>query len=71
MAKVAAAMITETKTQLSWPKIARLVSQRIGNGKSYSGQYVREVARGYRCHKTIEPILRELGVLDSQVQAAA
>jgi hypothetical protein len=71
MAKAAASLVTETKTQLSWPKVARVVSQRIGNGKSYSGQYVREVARGWRTHKKIEPILRELGVLDSQVQAAA
>lgn len=69
MAKAAASLITETKTQLCWPKVARLVTQRIANGKSYSGQYVREVARGWRSHKKIEPILQELGLLET-AQAA-
>lgn len=70
MAKSAANLVLETKTQLSWPKVARVVSQRIGNGKVYSGQYVREVARGWRTHKRIEPILRELGLMDGPAVAA-
>lgn len=69
MAKSAASLVLETKTQLSWPKVARVVSQRIGNGKAYSGQYVREVARGWRTHKRIEPILKELGLMDQAVAA--
>lgn len=70
MAKSAAHLVLETKTQLSWPKVARVVSQRIGNGKTYSGQYVREVARGWRTHKRIAPILKELGLMDEQAVAA-
>ncbi len=70
MAKAAASLVTETKTQLSWPKVARVVSQRIGNGKTYSGQYVREVARGWRTHKKIEPILQDLGLLEKPAVAA-
>jgi hypothetical protein len=62
-------VLTETKTQLSWPQVARVVSQRLGNGKTYSGQYVREVARGWRVHKKIGPVLQELGLMDSSVVA--
>lgn len=70
MAKVAVSLVTETKTQVSWPKVARLVSQRVGSGKTYSGQYVREVARGWRTHKAIEPILQDLGLLEKSAVAA-
>jgi len=45
-----------------WKSVAQEVSKRLG--KIYSGQYVREVASGWRSHKSIGPILQELGVME-------
>lgn len=45
-----------------WKVVAQEVSKRLG--KIYSGQYVREVASGWRRHNSIGPILQELGVME-------
>lgn len=47
--------------RIDWKSVAREVSLRLG--KDYSGQYVREISSGWRSHKTIAPILQELGVM--------
>ncbi|MEK7392395.1 MAG: hypothetical protein AAB214_07490 [Fibrobacterota bacterium] len=45
-----------------WKSVALEVSKRLG--KSYSGQYVREVASGWRNHTSIRSILQELGIIE-------
>lgn len=45
-----------------WKIVAQEVNRRLG--KSHPGQYVREVASGWRKNKSIEPILQELGLME-------
>jgi hypothetical protein len=52
--------------RIDWKNVAREVSARLG--KNYSGQYVREISSGWRSHKTIAPILQELGVMAKPVK---
>lgn len=61
----ATAFLTEQRTD--WRSVAAEVSRRLG--KSYPGQYVREIASGWRGHKTIVPILVEMGLMASPVSA--
>lgn len=63
----ATAFLTEQRTD--WRKVAADVSRRLG--KLYSGQYVREIASGWRGHKTIAPILVEMGLMESPVSEPA
>lgn len=63
----ATAFLTEPRTD--WRNVAAEVSRRLG--KSYPGQYVREIASGWRGHKTIAPILVEMGLMDPPVSAPA
>jgi len=48
-----------------WVSVARIANQR--TGRHYSGVYCREVATGYRTNSKLEPILRELGVMQGQI----
>ena len=54
-----------TVTKFSWRKAAERVSEIAG--KPYSAQYVREVATGYRTNKTLTPVLRDLGLVKTEV----
>lgn len=47
-------------TKFSWIAVAAEVSKMAG--KSYSAQYIREVATGWRKNKSLQPILEKLGV---------
>jgi len=48
-------------TKFSWIAVAAEVSK--VTGKTYSAQYIREVATGWRINKTLQPVLEKLGVL--------
>jgi len=48
----------------NWTTVARIVSERLG--KSYSATYIQNIAAGVRTQRQIEPILRELGVMNNQ-----
>lgn len=61
----ATAFLTEQRTD--WKSVAAEVSRRLG--KNYPGQYVREIASGWRGHKTIAPILVEMKLMDPPVVA--
>lgn len=50
--------------RVSWNATAQEVSRRLG--KTYSGQYVREVARGWRLNLRIQPVLIELGLMPKE-----
>lgn len=54
-----------TVTKFSWRKAAEKVSQIAG--KSYSANYVREVATGYRSNKQLTSILQDLGLVKKEV----
>jgi hypothetical protein len=63
----ATAYLTQQRTD--WRSVAAEVSRRLG--KAYPGQYVREIASGWRGHKTIVPILVEMGLMTSPISAPA
>jgi len=54
-----------TTTKISW----KLVTQRVNKavGKSYSAQYIREVATGYRSNRQLQMVLKDLGVYVAEV----
>ena len=54
-----------TVTKISWQKVAERVSKL--TGKTYSAQYIREVAIGYRTNKQLQPILQDLGLAKNEV----
>lgn len=54
-----------TVTKISWQKVAERVSKL--TGKTYSAQYIREVAIGYRTNKQLQPILQDLGLAKKEV----
>ena len=54
-----------TVTKISWQKVAERVSEI--TGKTYSAQYIREVAIGYRTNKQLQPILQGLGLAKKEV----
>lgn len=54
-----------TVTKISWLKAAERVSKL--TGKTYSAQYIREVAIGYRTNKQLQPILQDLGLAKKEV----
>lgn len=49
-------------SKFSWTAAAREVSKVAG--KTYSAQYIREVAVGFRTNKQLTPILEKLGLLN-------
>ena len=49
-------------TKFSWIAVAAEVSKLAG--RTYSAQYIREVATGWRSNKKLKPILEKLGVLN-------
>lgn len=53
-----------TVTKFSWKAAASEVSK--AAGKTYSAQYIREVATGYRANKQLMPILHGLGLTNLQ-----
>jgi len=53
------------KTTISWVLAAQEVSRVAG--KRYDAQYVKDVARGYRLNHQLEPILKDLGLLQQEV----
>lgn len=61
-----AAYLTTPRTD--WNAVARDISARLSKtsgGKIYSGQYVREIASGWRSHSSIGPLLKSMGLLDA------
>lgn len=58
-----------TPPKVDWHKVADEVNRR--TGKDYSAQYVREIGTGWRAHKSIRPILDELGVTRKRSAAKA
>ncbi len=54
-----------TVTKISWRMAAERVSKI--TGKTYSAQYIREVAIGYRTNKQLQPILQDLGLAKKEV----
>lgn len=48
----------------SWKAVAEIANSQLG--RRYSGVYCREVSDGYRTNSKLEPILRDLGVMDCQ-----
>ena len=48
-----------------WAEVSRIVSERLG--KTYTGSYVQQVASGRCGNKSVEALLRELGVMHDQV----
>ncbi|MFA6688851.1 MAG: hypothetical protein WCS18_05165 [Sphaerochaetaceae bacterium] len=53
------------KKTFSWRLVALEVSRVAG--KPYDAQYIREVATGYRVNHQIAPILKDLGVMQTEV----
>lgn len=47
-----------TVTKISWIKVASKVSEIVG--KTYSAQYIRDVATGYRTNKTLKLVLDDI-----------
>lgn len=56
-------------TRIDWVAVARITSARLG--KKYAANYVRDIARGARNSGPVEPILRELGVMQEEQAVAA
>ena len=54
-----------TVTKISWQKVAKRVSEI--TGKTYSAQYIREVAIGYRTNKQLTLILQDLSLVKKEV----
>lgn len=54
-----------TVTKISWIKVASKVSEIVG--KTYSAQYIRDVATGYRTNRQIKNILKDLGLDKKEV----
>lgn len=52
----------------NWTTVARIVSERLK--KPYSATYIQNIASGVRTQRQIEPILRELGVMQDQIPSA-
>ena len=50
-----------------WTTVARIVSERLG--KTYAGNYVLQIASGTRSNAQVAEILKELGVMRSQLEA--
>lgn len=56
-------------TRIDWVAVTRIVSDRLG--KKYAASYCRDIARGMRNSAPVEPILRELGVMQDQIPSVA
>jgi len=54
-----------TVTKISWASVASHVNKM--TGKTYSAQYIREVAVGFRTNHQLVPVLRDLGVYQAEV----
>ena len=61
------AFLAEPRTD--WRAVAREVSRRLK--KDYAGQYVRDVAGGWRANAAVTRILQELGLVKSKRAVAA